>query len=696
MSEERRVVSVLFASVPGLEKLPGTMSAEDAAEVVDALFTRFRRVIEARGGTVDKFTGEQVMAVFGAPVAHEDDAVRAVRAALAMKRELDLFNAQRELALTLGAGINAGEVLWGNVGGDRPTAMGDVVNVANRLMSEAGAGEILVARAVERAAAYRIEFGPERELHVRGRQEAVAAMAVTGVKQTSSIESAAQSLSAPLVGRAGEFGRLVEAQVAGRGGFFLLEGEAGVGKTRLAFELRRAAAAAGAWTGVGHCHDGAPIPLAPFGEIVRSMARPGVATAPGTRAFGRGPQEDTGRWVQSVLEAVVASASDRENLARLMSQSLGEVTGQTRLANLAPRQVKQDTLVAWEKWIRALATVRPVVLCVEDLHWADGGTLALLEELAARLAGVRVVLVATSRPGTSRALRGFERIPLGELPPGEALALATALLGRVPDGDLSAFLVEQSGGNPHYLEELVRHLRDEGIVDGTPARFVTRPERLPEGLRGLVVARIDAVSPDAREALKTGSVFGRAFWVGAVGSLAGRDVEGPVELAERRDLVSRQDASLLPGDVEFAFRQSPVRDAAYSLLTRKERQRLHGKAADLLEPLGAVLGRRLTILAAGHREAAGQPAEASRLWELASQEALLQYAGDEALSSAREAQRLSGAPGAAIAAVRALNSLAQYEQAQAEADELLAAPGLAELDRQRTLMQLANAWERRG
>lgn len=695
MAEERRVVTVLFTGLVGIDALTSPDpedAAESAAEVVDAVFTRFRRVIEARGGTVDKFVGDTVMGVFGAPTAHEDDPLRAVRAALAMKRELELFNAQRTLSLKVRVGVNTGEVLWGTVGGDRPTAMGDAVNVAQRLQSEAQPGEVLAARTVMRATNYRVEFGPEREMHLRGRQDAVGVSEALAENATV-VPSTGDIGPARLVGRASELARIAAAVTGAKGAFVLLEGESGLGKTRLAAEARDHArrVAPGTWIGLGHAQEGSPLPLGPFAEIVRSACK-AAAISPGRDAAAEAAS--TRAFVSEVLAATVAGAAERSNFAHLMTRSMGQAAGQGPLPGDATR-ARTETLEAWERWIRGLAKKGPVLLCLEDLHWADPATFALLDHLAARLRDERVAILATTRPAP-RVPGGFERVKLAELPAAEAAQLARELLHRDLDPELSSFLVDQSAGNPLYMEELVRFLRQEGFLEGNPARFATRPDRLPDGLRGLLVSRIDAVSAEAREALKCGSVFGRAFWSAATGTLAGHDVAPALEQAGRRLLVERAGSSLLPLDEEFHFRQSPLRDAAYSLLTKKERQRLHGRAADLLEPLIPHLGRRVLILAAGHREAASQPEAASKHWARAADEAQGQSAYEEALASAREAQRIDGSPDAAICAIKALNVLGLGEQALAEAESLLESTNLSDSQRFRAQRQVAAIHERRG
>ncbi|MEK7469076.1 MAG: adenylate/guanylate cyclase domain-containing protein [Planctomycetota bacterium] len=695
MAEERRVVTVLFTGIVGIGDVSSPDpedAAESAAEVVDAVFTRFRRVIEARGGTVDKFVGDTVMGVFGAPTAHEDDPLRAVRAALSMKRELELFNAQRSLDLKIRVGVNTGEVLWGTVGGDRPTAMGDAVNVAQRLQSEAQPGEVLASRAVARATNYRVEFGPEREMHLRGRQDSVGVS--EAIRETGTIVPSTGDVGpARLIGRVTELQRIKDAVTGAKSAFLLLEGDSGVGKTRLTGEARDHARRVNpeTWIGLGHAQEGSPLPLGPFAEIVRSACR-AASQSPGGDAAAEAAS--TRAFVSEVLALTVSGAAERSNFAHLMTRSMGQAAGTGPAPGDATR-ARTETLEAWERWIRGLARRAPVLLCLEDLHWADPATFALLDHLAAKLRDERVVILATSRPAT-RIPGGFERVKLVELPAAEAAQLARELLQRDLDPELSSFLVDQSAGNPLYMEELVRFLRQEGFLEGNPARFATRPDRLPDGLRGLLVSRIDAVSADAREALKCGSIFGRAFWSAATGTLAGHDVGPALEQAGRRMLVERAGSSFLPLDEEFHFRQSPLRDAAYSLLTKKERQRLHGRAAEILEPLIPHLGRRVLILLAGHCEAALRLEAASKHWARAAEEALEFSAYEEALASAREAQRIDGSPEAALSAIKALNILGLGEQALAEAESLLESTNLTEVLRFRVRRQIGAIHERRG
>ena len=240
MSSERRYVTILFADVSGYTRLSEFMDPEDVQDLINDLFLRLRVVIEANGGTVDKFIGDAVMAVFGAPAAHEDDPVRAVRSAIAMLGVIAAFNAERGTTLRMRLGVNAGEVLWGGVGGDRATATGDAVNVAQRLESSAEPGSIVVSKSVERASAMRVRYRPLGRVQLKGREEPVEAFEAVSEFSGVTEYRLAGAAPAPFVGRESEIARLEAAvSFSGPTAAVLIQGEAGVGKSRLLAELRR-------------------------------------------------------------------------------------------------------------------------------------------------------------------------------------------------------------------------------------------------------------------------------------------------------------------------------------------------------------------------------------------------------------------------------------------------------------------------
>ncbi|MBI2922081.1 MAG: tetratricopeptide repeat protein [Planctomycetes bacterium] len=665
--EERRVVCVVFAQATGL--------ADDAA-AANELFTRLRAVVERHGGVVDKFIGDVVMAVFGAPVAHADDPARAIRAALALVAETRAFAAARGAAMDMRAGVNRGEVLYGSVGGDRPTVMGDPVNVARRLQEEAAPGEILASGEIARAAGADIVFGEPETLRLRGRERPIEVHRVEREREGGTVvREAAKGL--PMVGRAAELDRLLGALEGGRGGFFVVEGEAGSGKTRLLAEFRRRARErhARAWVTAGRALEGAHLPLGAFGEALRSAAPAGSAL----RA-----------WVADGLGEEAGSLAPH-----LVLSSIGEEAPDDRARDLPPDARQRETARAWARLLHRRAAEGPAVLCLEDLQWADAGTPALMEDLAPALAEAPVVLLATSRPG-GPAPAGFERIFLSPLAREDAALLAERALRRPAAPALGEFLFSQAGGHPFYVLELARWLDEQGLLAGDPAALAAPPTRLPDGLHGLLVARLDALPPAEKETLKSASAAGGAVWAELLSAATGRDVRADLESCRRRSLLVLRGTSLVPGDEEYAWSHALLRDAAYALLPRKDRLRLHGAIAGRLEDLVPRGGRRVRALAAGQRAQAGDAPAAAALWLASAREALQDASGLEALEYAREASRSAPGVEPRLIAARALTGLCRHAEALEEGRAAAGIPGLVTVDAARARILLSVVHERRG
>mgnify|MGYP001559679263 CR=1 FL=1 len=637
-------MTVLFAQAAGLGELPEA----ERITATDVLFSRLRAVIERHGGAIDKFIGDTVMAVFGAPVAHEDDPVRGCRAALEIARGDP----------PLRVGLNTGEVLYGSVGGDRATVMGDPVNVAQRLMAAADPGAVLVSKTVERLAPRAARFRALEPLHVKGRREPVEAFEALDLLPGRTEIRLVPDLSAPLVGRDAEIARLREL-VARAPAFAIVEGAPGVGKSRLLAELRRSLRKTGPdWQVlVGRALDGFRLPMFAFGEMLR--------TEFGVSGFDMRDADVLVKRIVADLEG--AAPTDCENWAHLMVTGLGYSVAGARVTGIEPAQRQAETHHAWERWLKARASRRPLLVCVEDLHWADPGTLGLLEVLPARLKSSRVAILATARPGAALP-KNFEAVALGDLDATAALALAESALGAPMSDELRLTVVERTGGNPYYVEELSRFLLENHLVQGSPLRLAQDASRIPEGLQGLLVSRLDALPDGHKEALKGASVVGRTFWEDFLGSLLQREVRNALSEARRREMVFPQDSSLLPGDRQQVFKHALLRDAAYSLVTKKERSRLHAATAALLESRVADGGRRVKALAARHHDEAGNAKAAARLWMEAASEAQRDGSWEESLPQCREAARLGGGFAARSATAQALLGLGRTDEALAEAD----------------------------
>lgn len=675
---ERRFVAIVFAEFAGLSGALEGRGVEAGAELADALFRRVRAAVESRGGSVDKFAGETVMAVFGAPVAHGDDAARAVLAATDLRRETESESRARGVQLGFRAGVNAGEVLWAGVAGERATAMGDAVNVAQRLQSVAAPGQILVSAAVEPFARRRARFTTAGLIAVRGRVEPVAAFECEGPRESGT--GAFAGVETPLCGRDRELAAVAAAREAGRGGFFWIEGEAGIGKSRLLLAILERAGEKGlsAW---GRAAEGGGEPFAAPAMALRHAARRGGAR-------GLAP------WLEATFAAGGHAAVERENLAHLVALSAGEDLPGARVLALPAEVRREETLFAWERWLRLRAASAPVTLVLDDLQSADPATLALLGRLAARLRGCPVTIAAAARPGAARP-DGFEALPLLPLAPGASTALAAAAFRRAASLELLRFVAERAAGSPFAVLELARHLEDANLVEGEPLRLSGPAAGIPRGLQPLLQARLDALGTQVKESLKSASVIGRTFWTGILRGVAGDAAADALPAAERLGLVARAEDSTLAGNEEYAFTDGLLQEAARALVPRRDRARLHRATAQALESLPG-RPRRAVALAAAHREEAGEPSLASALWSEAAENALDAASVEEAGIWAVKARAAEDNPRARLAAARAAANALRSAEAVEITESVLRDPAITPLQSQQARIVQANAEAARG
>ncbi len=632
---ERRTAVIVFAQVLGA--LPG-----------DALFGELRSRVERHGGIVDKFIGDVVMAVFGAPVARGDDTARAMRAAIAMRA------AARAAGCDLRAGINRGEVFWSSVAGERATAMGDPVNVAQRLQSAASPGAVVASRAAWDAAGDSFEGRSLGALTLKGRTETVEAWEVESLPPGATRRGMPGMRETPFLGREQSLAGLMARFREGTGGLVVVSGAAGTGKSRLLAELRRLArlAAARAWVATGRAQETAAIPRAAFGEIVRDA----------TGVDGAADPEGLAASLVRDLEGRPASGLQRRTWADLIMLSLGFAVPGAGAREMDPLQVRGETSDAWRNWILARSGGGPALLCLEDLQWADPFTHELLGDVVAGLRGLPVLFVGALRPGTEPSVAAH-RVELDDLPADASRAIASAVLGAPLDDSLAAFLAGRAGGNPLFVEELCLFLRDRGLVAGTPRTLTGDPGGIPGGLQDLLVAQADALAASSKASMKAASVVGTTFWTGLVGRILGLDGPADVHEARSRAMVAPRESSLLPGDSEFAFRHALIREALYSLLPRRDRTRFHGQIAQDLAGPGLPARMDLLSLAARHAESAGEPARAAELWMRVYEATLSESTIEQGLRAASEAARLGYGARAVVAESEALLRLGRAPEA---------------------------------
>ena len=575
--EERKVVSVLFCDLVGFTAASDAADPEDVGARIRPYYQRLRSEIERYGGTVEKFIGDAVMAVFGAPVAHEDDAERAVRAGLRILEAIgELNEAQPDLELQVRVGISTGEALVASrarPGQGEGFVTGDVVNTASRLQAVGPVNGIACSeqthRQTERAFSYK-ELEP---VEVKGKAEPLRIFRPIAARARFGSD-VSRMHATPLVGRelemqllVGTFERAAQQRSCQ---LVTIVGEPGVGKTRLCAELfhyLEDRPGLVTWR-QGRCLPyGEGIALWALGEIVKAESGILESDSP----------EQAGAKLDQTL------ATDDPDRAWLKAR-LGTLVG----AGGEPA-AQEESFTAWRRFCESLASERPAVLLFEDLHWADEALLSFLEHLADWSEGVPLLLLCTARPeiyehhpGWSGGLRNAQTINLGSLSDEETARLLSSLLGRaVLPADTQQALLARAGGNPLYAEEFVRLLADRDLLSSSSADVP-----LPDSVQALIAARLDTLSAERKSLLQDAAVVGKLFWAGALQEMGGRelrDVELALHELARKELVRPARTSSMQGEQEYGFWHLLVRDVCYAQIPRSARATRHRAAAAWIE-----------------------------------------------------------------------------------------------------------------
>ncbi len=579
--EERRIVTVLFADLVGFTALSEHLDPEQVKRLVDHAFERLVRDVTAFGGRVDKIVGDAIVALFGAPVAHEDDAERAVRAALRMQATLADYASESGAGVRMRIGVNTGEVLVGalRAGGDY-TAMGDVVNTASRLQSLAAAGEVLVGNSTREATSAVISYESRGSIVPRGREQSIEVWSAVGALRPPGYRP--RRKVTPLIGREREMDVLTNAldvSIAhARCQMVLLLGEAGVGKSRVAAEVAEIAAIEhGAFHLSGRCVPyGEANPWWPVAEVLRSGC-----------GVGRDDGLDLARERTARAVASVQDPHDGSETSSIVDGLLHLMGYEGPLRGLEGSRARAEASQALIRFLEASVRRRPLMVRVSDLHWADPAVLELVDGVLRQLARQPFLLVATARPSLQdRWTPGFGRcnslvLNLDPLDRGASALLLDALVGLDVDDATRATLLDRAGGNPFYLEELVS-LVGSRIVAGEHDEALAAAA-LPDTLRGLVAARIDGLGPEEQQVIEDAAVWGASGPLDALDRIA-------VEMRGLAD-VSRIVRTLVEADVfeldgtEWSFRSDLVREVVYARLTKRERLGRHLGIAEYIERL---------------------------------------------------------------------------------------------------------------
>jgi adenylate cyclase len=623
--EERRLVTALFADVSGFTALADRLDPEALLEVIDPVISALSSVVGRHGGYVEKFAGDALMALFGAPISHEDDAARAVRVAQEMHAELARVVAElpHEAELTLHVGVNSGHGIARILGSEARmdyAVLGDAVILAQRLESAAPPGETYVSETTIQLTEQEFEFEPVGELALKGKAEPVPAWRVIGAR-ASRVAAAGR-----LIGRERELSvvrELLADLQNGDGALLLVTGEPGIGKSRLVDATLEQARGDGAHAFHARCLSyGAGVPYWPYVDLVRRAA--------GLRTEER-PDETRARLASALDAAGVAETAP--HFARLLGLPIDDLA----VAALGPEAFRRRLHESFGRWLRAVGADRPVVLALEDIHWADPSSLELTRELSRVADETSVLFVVTGRPEARMHLSDL--LPFGtqrwlELEPLEMAGvtqLAADILGGQPPAEVVAFVSRRAGGNPFFVQELVRTLRDGGALVRSEGRLTLQPgwdeRRLPPTIEGVLAARIDLLPRRAAAVLQTAAVIGRRMRLSLLQAVASEP-----------ELARRLDELVEVGFLEWrhegeervvAFHHALVQDAAYSRLLRRRRRELHLRVAGAAESLYGS-GDHVIDLLARHLYLGGSPQAVAYL-RRAGERARRLYANEEAI-----------------------------------------------------------------
>ncbi|HSH05607.1 MAG TPA: adenylate/guanylate cyclase domain-containing protein [Anaerolineae bacterium] len=656
VTEQRKQVTILFADIKGFTSWAESSDVEDVQTVINQLWQTLDGVILEYGGHIDKHMGDGVMAVWGVQQAREDDALRAVQAGLMMQSRLKrLLNEEKGLpALGMRVGINTGQALLGMVGAKGEyTAIGDAVNVASRLEAAAEVGGVLIGMDTYRQVQGFFELGEGQALQLKGKDEAVLAYPVLGAVARGFVGGSrgVEGVVTKMVGRDEELERLQagwRVVVAERQlNLMTVAGEAGVGKSRLTHEFQRwlARREGGVFVWQGRAAEqmaGTPYfvwrdALAHFLGIQESDAI-GVVRS---------------KWVAG-LTAVWPHVSPMklEVLGAWLGYDFSDSRHVRGLRDDSEQLKDRGEVYLWQL-LTALGRQAPVLILLEDIHWADKGSVELVRHLIGGQRRLPLLILASTR------VTFFEEhvdwSELGELiqlePLSEAAhrALLANILRKVEDvpGDLFDLLTTRAAGNPFYLEELVKMLIDDGVIVAEATKWRVVPQkwaamRVPSSLWGVLQARLERLTSLERTVVGRAAVVGRIFWDEAITVLGAGNVVAALEALEQREIIFQRGGTAFAGTREYLFKHDLLRDVAYESLLKRERRAYHGQIADWLAEVAEANGREdeYAAVIAGHYAQAEQKEGAQPWLARAGQVAARQYAHDEAVNYVSQAIEL--------------------------------------------------------
>ena len=652
--EERKIVTVLFVDVSGFTALSEKLDPEEVRGLINTCFEYLVPVVQKYEGTIDKFIGDEIMALFGAPIAHENDPERALGAALELMDAIACFNRDRGTDLNLHMGVNTGPVIAGKVGSqDRReySVMGDTVNLAARLEDASTDGQIYVGPNTYRQTARIFDFERVPPLELKGKAKPVEIHRLIGLKAAPKPIRGIEGLRSPLIGRDSELeeiGSALRAVRKGDGGIRAIIGEAGLGKSRLIAEALQLFAADLTWAEGRALSYAAGMSYWMARDVLYGLLKVKADTP---------PTEIEIALRKSIEKALPKKVADiYPYLGRLLEVPLPEAM-EERVRLLKSEALQGRILQAFQEYVRARAVGKPLILFWEDLHWCDPSSLRVLEKLLPITMEAPLLLLLAYRPDEelieqlrqSRAAcaEKYHTIELSPLTREEGGSLIQSLLKieNLPE-KMRDLILNRAEGNPFFLEELLRSLLDAGIVvveqDRVVATRAIESVEVPETLQGVLMARIDRLAPEKKYALQNAAVIGRIFQHRVLAHLYEEELDAIKRLGDslaelqRREFIQSRAQSPLE-DREYIFKHAITHDVAYNSLLIARRKKLHKRAGEAIESLFPDRLDELSATLGYHFERAEARGKAIRYLRQAAERAQATFANTEAIAFYRSA-----------------------------------------------------------
>lgn len=728
-TEQRKQVTILFADISGFTKMAETMDPEEVHQTINALWEQLDTVIIEHGGTIDKHMGDAVMAFFGAPTAREDDPERAIRAALAVQSELRIFLEQKGQtergwgyipSLQMRIGIHTGPVLLGRVGTtEEYTAIGDAVNLTSRLQHAAPVGHTLISHDTYRHVRGIFDVQPLEPISVKGKEEPVQVYLVERAKPRAFYMSTrgVEGVETRMIGRKAELAQLQQAMEAmlqeGQGRTITIVGESGLGKSRLLTEFSN-------WL---ELH---PAQIRLFkGRSDAQMSQLPYALIRDFFSFRFEIQDtDLATVARQKLELGIEAflGPEGKSKAHFIGHLIGfDFSDSPYLWGILDdaRQIRDQAFHYISQFFAAVTAEQPAVLFLEDIHWADGGALDLLEHLVETCQEIPLLIVLLARPSLyelrpnwNKAASMHQRLDLYPLSEQESRLLVMEILRQVAETptDLLDFVVNQAEGNPFYIEELVKVLIDNGVIIKGEDAWQIKIEQLtevgvPPTLTGVLQARLDRLPPRECRIIQQAAVVGRVFWDGAVIRIAETDpeaIQDVLKTLRNKDWLFERTVSTFVGETEYVFKHTLLHQVIYESVLKRQRRAYHAQVARWLIERSRERANEYAGLIGFHYERAGEVTLAYEWYGRAGKQAQDTYASDAAIRYYSKALSFLEDKHAKVQSLQAPSRVGLYEGLgnmlgrmghYAKATEAYAAMRSAAEETGNITMQ-ARAWER--